>query len=215
MRYTPYRGLTAVKIWVRLKFAAMNLKKFAIHKDYDRKRKEYYDKCSSVFSYLTILIIKQLKPEIQFAWISGFSTVCGTAETLCLFALKEKFKMKSFIKSRDSPSAMEAKKITFYERRKKHEYSEKILICVYLCLEKSQFIFVCQTFLYYNYYWQKYKVYLQFFDLETTWSQRKMQLADSLTSWLLGLLIPLTYPFLLKRSPENAWTDGYQQRKNG
>lgn len=35
--------------------------------------------------------------------------------------------MKSFIKSRDSPAAMEAKKITFYERRKKHEYSEKIL----------------------------------------------------------------------------------------
>lgn len=32
MRYTPYRGLTAVTAWVKLKFAAMNLKKFAIHK---------------------------------------------------------------------------------------------------------------------------------------------------------------------------------------
>ena len=32
MRYTPYRGLTAVTSWVMLKFAALNLKKFAIHK---------------------------------------------------------------------------------------------------------------------------------------------------------------------------------------
>ena len=32
MRYTPYRGLTAVTVWVKLKFAAMNLKKLAIHK---------------------------------------------------------------------------------------------------------------------------------------------------------------------------------------
>ena len=32
MRYTPYRGLSQVTNWVRLKFAAMNLKKFAIHK---------------------------------------------------------------------------------------------------------------------------------------------------------------------------------------
>ena len=32
MRYTPYRGLTQVANWVRLKFAAMNLKKYAIHR---------------------------------------------------------------------------------------------------------------------------------------------------------------------------------------
>ncbi len=32
MRYTFYRGLTQVKNWVRLKFAAMNLKKYAIRK---------------------------------------------------------------------------------------------------------------------------------------------------------------------------------------
>ena len=32
MRYTPYRGLTAVSTWVKLKFAVMNLKKLAIHK---------------------------------------------------------------------------------------------------------------------------------------------------------------------------------------
>ena len=29
MRYTPYRGLNRVSNWVRLKFAAMNLKKLA------------------------------------------------------------------------------------------------------------------------------------------------------------------------------------------
>ena len=32
MRYTPYRELTAVTAWVKLKFAAMNLKKLAILK---------------------------------------------------------------------------------------------------------------------------------------------------------------------------------------
>ena len=32
MRYTHYRGLTQLSKWVRLKFAAMNLKKYAIHK---------------------------------------------------------------------------------------------------------------------------------------------------------------------------------------
>lgn len=31
MRYTPYRGLAQVENWVKLKFAAMNLKKYAIH----------------------------------------------------------------------------------------------------------------------------------------------------------------------------------------
>lgn len=32
MRYTQYRGLSQVTKWVRLKFAAMNLKKYALHK---------------------------------------------------------------------------------------------------------------------------------------------------------------------------------------
>ena len=31
MRYTPYRGIAQVENWVKLKFAAMNLKKYAIH----------------------------------------------------------------------------------------------------------------------------------------------------------------------------------------
>ena len=66
MRYTPYRGLTAVRNWVKLKFAAMNLKKYAIHKDFDRKLREYHDEFFSALSYLVTYIMKQLKPEIQF-----------------------------------------------------------------------------------------------------------------------------------------------------
>lgn len=31
MRYTHHRGLAAVTRWVRLKFAAMNLKKYVLH----------------------------------------------------------------------------------------------------------------------------------------------------------------------------------------
>ena len=30
MRYTPYRGLAQVEMWVKLKFACMNLKKLAL-----------------------------------------------------------------------------------------------------------------------------------------------------------------------------------------
>lgn len=36
MRYTPYRGLSQVTNWVRLKFAAMNIKKYAIHRWKDK-----------------------------------------------------------------------------------------------------------------------------------------------------------------------------------
>lgn len=32
MRYTPYRGLPAVTAWIKLKFAALNLKKLALHR---------------------------------------------------------------------------------------------------------------------------------------------------------------------------------------
>lgn len=32
MRYTNFRGLSQVTNWVRLKFAAINLKKYAIHR---------------------------------------------------------------------------------------------------------------------------------------------------------------------------------------
>lgn len=43
MRYTLFRGLTQVTNWVRLKFAAMNLKKFAIHRwNMDGKVRFYF-----------------------------------------------------------------------------------------------------------------------------------------------------------------------------
>ena len=71
MRYTPYRGLAAVRNWVKLKFAAMNLKKYAIHKEIDRKRKESH----YCFRLFFTLFFKIQKPELQFACISGFSTV--------------------------------------------------------------------------------------------------------------------------------------------
>ena len=35
MRYTPYRGLAQVEMWVKLKFACMNLKKLALWKAKD------------------------------------------------------------------------------------------------------------------------------------------------------------------------------------
>ena len=67
MRYTPYRGLTAVKNWVRLKFAAMNLKKFVIHKDYDRKRQEGHSQNSNFLLDFTDSLFQILKPEIRLA----------------------------------------------------------------------------------------------------------------------------------------------------
>ena len=42
MRYTPYRGLAQVTKWVRLKFAALNLKKLAIHLRKDRRKPLLY-----------------------------------------------------------------------------------------------------------------------------------------------------------------------------
>ena len=42
MRYTLYRGLSQVTKWVRLKFAALNLKKLAIHLGRDRRQPLFY-----------------------------------------------------------------------------------------------------------------------------------------------------------------------------
>ncbi len=49
MRYTPYRSLTQVSIWVRLKFAAMNLKKFAKRRWRDQNLPLLFDIFASVF----------------------------------------------------------------------------------------------------------------------------------------------------------------------
>ena len=55
MRYTHYRGLAQVSNWVRLKFAAMNLKKFAIRKWRDNVDFEFLE-ASSLFSLFGFLI---------------------------------------------------------------------------------------------------------------------------------------------------------------
>ena len=54
MRYTPYRGLAQVSNWVRLKFAAMNLKKFAKRKWRDNHPSDFF----AFFSFFTRLYIK-------------------------------------------------------------------------------------------------------------------------------------------------------------
>lgn len=46
MRYTNHRGLSQATNWVRLKFAAMNLKKYAIHR------------CKELLSYLYLMLFE-------------------------------------------------------------------------------------------------------------------------------------------------------------
>ena len=61
MRYTPYRSLVQVSNWVRLKFAAMNLKKFA-------KRKWRDSHSSIIFDfYLLFSALFSKKPFFAFA----------------------------------------------------------------------------------------------------------------------------------------------------
>ncbi len=67
MRYTPYRGLAAVTKWVKLKFAAMNLKKMAIHK-WSGKWKEYYISNDSLFPiFYKVFLIITLKNRLTYA----------------------------------------------------------------------------------------------------------------------------------------------------
>ncbi len=57
MRYTQYRGLTQVTNWVKLKFAAMNLKKLALW-----KWKRHGGKSSPSFSVILCLIFPTFRP---------------------------------------------------------------------------------------------------------------------------------------------------------
>ena len=52
MRYTHYKGLTQVQNWVKLKFAAMNIKKFAKRKWNDLHRSSHLDCISDIFIFL-------------------------------------------------------------------------------------------------------------------------------------------------------------------
>ncbi len=63
MRYTPYRGLAQVSIWVRLKFAAMNLKKFAKRKWRDKNPSlsfNIFDVFAAFFSTFEFISQKRL-----------------------------------------------------------------------------------------------------------------------------------------------------------
>ena len=77
MRYTPYRGLNAVTNWVRLKFAAMNLKKLALWK---AKSKKYLSpdsfSCAAIHVYLHFLLMLTQKPKpcFNFCRNMAFST---------------------------------------------------------------------------------------------------------------------------------------------
>ena len=68
MRYTPYRGLSQVTNWVRLKFAAMNLKKYAIHKWKDDFHRLFLP--ISQIERILCGLIEKIAPES--GWIQGF-----------------------------------------------------------------------------------------------------------------------------------------------
>ena len=67
MRYTQYRGLAQVTKWVKLKFAAMNLKKYANHRFGERLLYAFFDAFCFFRYYFT--------PFSKRKW--GFATVCN------------------------------------------------------------------------------------------------------------------------------------------
>ena len=75
MRYTQYRGLTQVTNWVKLKFAAMNLKKLALWKWKNRK-KGAVDSFPAIFCELIcfFLLANEKNPTFVDRKL-GFSTV--------------------------------------------------------------------------------------------------------------------------------------------
>ena len=75
MRYTPYRGLAQVEMWVRLKFACMNLKKLAIWKAKDTHNTNF---SLSFFEFLTNIVKKPLEEiKLQEVFLqSDRHTVC-------------------------------------------------------------------------------------------------------------------------------------------
>jgi len=64
MRYTPYRGLSQVTNWVRLKFAAMNLKKYALHR---WKRSHQYSALIRLYTFFA----KTKLITLNIAWNLG------------------------------------------------------------------------------------------------------------------------------------------------
>ena len=75
MRYTRYTGLAQVTNWVRLKFAAMNLKKFAIRKWEDTHI------LLQILIFPLFLSKIDSKPQFCLTQNWGFSTVWGGVMT--------------------------------------------------------------------------------------------------------------------------------------
>jgi len=74
MRFTYFRGLARVTNWVRLKFAAMNLKKYVLH------RWLYCFFAFPVFfSAFGLLAAYYSKSHLSFSTKDGFSTDCAWA----------------------------------------------------------------------------------------------------------------------------------------
>lgn len=81
MRYTHYRGLTQVTNWLRLKFIAVNLKKYAIH----RWKREHLSYCFN--QVLLFCIFQKINPEsrLKFRVIRHSDLGCKNIEKNMLF----------------------------------------------------------------------------------------------------------------------------------
>lgn len=84
MRYTHYRGLAQASNWVRLKFAAMNLKKLARRKT--RKRFALSSSTATLYilsliNFAACLVMKPDRPlfdKLKAALASGFFVILWT-----------------------------------------------------------------------------------------------------------------------------------------
>lgn len=79
MRYTPYRGLSQVTNWVRLKFAAMNLKKYALHR---WKRSHQYSALINLYTFFCQNKTHNPKSRLEFRVIR--QTGAGAEIRSCL-----------------------------------------------------------------------------------------------------------------------------------
>ena len=90
MRYTPYRGLSQVTNWVRLKFATMNLKKYALHR---WKRSHQYSALINLYTFFCQNKTHNPKYRLKFRVIR--QTERGTAYKAVPLGLSLKLKFDS------------------------------------------------------------------------------------------------------------------------
>ena len=85
MRYTPYRGLTQVTNWAKLKFACLNLKKLALWKSKDNHNTNKYP----IFTHFFIAIWKNYNSFKQ-------NPIQAFARMGFIYSLKERSHDRSF-----------------------------------------------------------------------------------------------------------------------